>query len=439
MRIILILTVIFSVLSASSPARSSDDNPNPTLVYPPWKHTLGLRRVGQRHLDFYSGYRKTFKNPQGLAAVKLDFNDAEGPGDDEELTIYGVNSGSGEIFYNKSMVSAGFFGAIGSGDAQFKDAVGIGADRSGNVVVADSGNRRVVVLRNVDNQLEWVRSFELLGRGIPVGIALEDSLVYIADAESNRVFVADLFGRHIGDLGKGMLVRPFGVAVISRTDWNYYGANFIVVTDSVKQRLVQMGPRGEIVEIRRYKDVSDGKGGFNFAAIDYYGNVYVTDTGAGCIYKFDRHLNYVTRVGCATGTKDDLVEPRGITIHRRFGQLFVAEKEGASYFWIGTDVKRLRCTASVRAGTVALDIEFHLTENSEVTLTLSNADGETVRTLLNEYTMRVGKHRDALSIPEGDLPCPIANCVYFLEIEARATYSSRKYHSVKKSIQIRVE
>ena len=193
------------------------------------------------------------------------------------------------------------------------------------------------------------------------------------------------------------------------------------------------------MRIRRHGEISGGEGGFNFAAIDYYGNVYVTDTAAGCIYKFDRHLNYVTRVGCGAGTNDDLVEPRGITIHRRFGQLFVAEKEGASYYWIGTDIERLRCSAKVREGTVALDIEFHLTEHSKVTMTLSNADGETVHELLDGHVMQVGKHRDMISIAEDDLPCPIANCIYYLTIEVRATYSSKKYHSVKKSTRVRIE
>jgi hypothetical protein len=441
MRFILIMITMFSVLSVSPPARPKSDNSNPTLVYPPWKHTLGLRRVGQRHLDFYSGYRKTFDNPQGMATVKLDFNDDAGPGDDEELTIYGVNSGTGEVFYNKSMVSAGFFGRAGSGAGEFHEPVGIAADRFGNVVVADTGNRRVVVLRNVDNELEFVRDFNTdpSGNGAPTGVALEDSILYVADKELDRVLIFDLDGRSRGDLQTVDLKGPFAVAVISSQEWNYFGSRFIVVTDSLAKRLVQVGLDDGATRIRRYREVSGDEGGFNFAAIDFYGNIYVTDTKTGCILKFDRLLNYVTRVGCGAGAGNDLDEPRGITIHRRFGQVFVAEREGASYYWVGADVKRLKCAAAVRSENIVLDVEFFLTEYAEVTLFLVDDSGKAVHGLLDGRVMAIGSHEETFSVAQSDLPCTIANCTLRLAIEARATYSSKKYHSVRKSTPIRID
>ena len=60
-----------------------------------------------------------------------------GTEDDDELTVYGVNSGTGEIFYNTSMVSLGFFGGEGRADGSFRNPVGI--DAAGQVMPGGDG------------------------------------------------------------------------------------------------------------------------------------------------------------------------------------------------------------------------------------------------------------------------------------------------------------
>ncbi len=376
-----------------------------------------------------------------MAAIKHDFDDKEGRGDDDELTVYGVNQGSGEIFYNKSMTSLGFFGREADEERILRDAVGIAADREGNVFVADRGNNRIVRLRNDENKkLRVVDYFDGADSGVsmrrPTDVVLEGGGAFVTDTGNDRVVETDLEGRYIGAIGKEAgLSEPFGIAALVSDEWNYYRSRFIVVTDSRNQRLSMLSLDGVPLESVRYSEISDSGGGFFFVAVDYYSNVYVTDRIGGCIYKFDRHLNYLTRIGCGSGSKDDLVEPRGISIYRRYGQVFVAEERGASYFWVGTDVQNLRCSASRSGDGLELTVRFLLTEHSTVTVRLESEDGAVTKTIADNRLMHPGRRTFLYRVDETRLP--LANCKYRVTIEARATYSSRKYFSASRSAPVR--
>ncbi len=408
---------------------------------PPWKHTLGLNRVRQRHLNIYAGYRKKFSSPGGIAAVKHGFNDKTNSGDDDELTVYGLNSGTGEIFYNTSMVSVGFFGRQDEGAGDLHGTVGVAADREGNVFVTDGGGHRLIRLQNRENRLRFVSATaRLCGAPLrsPAGIAMEGGRVFVADSGNNRLIEMALDGTTCREIRSSVeLVQPFGVDVILDDNWNFYGSRFIVVSDSLNQRLLKLDMDGAVLGARRIGEISGQEGSLDFVAIDYYSNVYVTDRRQGCIYKFDRYLRYLTRIGCGSGSDDDLVEPRGIAIYRRFGQVFVSEAIGASYFWVGTDVENLRCTYAVSEKQLLLDTRFVLTEQSSVSVHLISEDGSIVKTLSDQTFVPPGYVHETYTVRSDELPCPLANCTLRLAVEARATYSSRKYHSVRRETPLR--
>jgi len=434
-----LLATIAAAFLISRPSAAQDGAPT-TLVPPPWKHTLGLNRVDQTHLSFYSGYKKDFSDPRGVAAVKLVFNDKGGAGDDDELTVYGVNSGTGEIFYNKSMTSLGFFGESGSGSGRFLDATGVAADADGNTVVADTGNNRVVFLRNTDNTVLFVKAVDLAGSGTPLrspsGVCIEGESVYIADTGNDRIVVTDRTGNFVREF-TGDVKAPFAVAGIASTDFNHYGSSFIVVTDSLHNRLTQFGLDGEVLQIREFREVSGNEGGFYYVAVDYYSNVYVTDAVGGCIYKFDRYLRYLTRFGCDTGTGEDLIEPRGIAIYRRFGQVFVAEKAGASYFWVGTDVRNIDVTWKEQQGYTELMVKYLLTEHSEITVSLETESGKVAKTFEKDRFTEPGRVTRRFKLYGHELPCPVTSCDYVIVVTARPTYSSVKYHTTERRERIR--
>ncbi len=270
----------------------------------------------------------------------------------------------------------------------------------------------------------------------PTDVVLEGGAAFVTDTGNNRIVESDLDGRYVETIGsEAGLSEPFGIAALVSDEWNHYRSRFIVVTDSGNQRLLMLSLEGDLLKSVRYGEISDSRGGFFFVAVDYYSNIYVTDSIGGCIYKFDRQLNYITRIGCGSGSGDDLVEPRGITIYRRYGQVFVTEKRGASYFWVGTDVQNLRCSARQSGDGLELSVRFLLTERSTVTIRLESEDGAVVETIADRRLMQPGGRELGYHVDE--VPCPLADCGYHVTIEARATYSSREYFSVNRSAPVR--
>jgi hypothetical protein len=212
---------------------------------------------------------------------------------------------------------------------------------------------------------------------------------------------------------------------------NFFGSDFIVVTDSLQLRLVQLDRTGARLASQRVQDVGRGSGEFDYPAIDYYGSVYCSDRG-GRLHKFDRELHYLLAIGTPGRGDYEFDEPRGLGLYRRFGQLFVAEREGAQYLWMGTDV----FTPSVTEvnprpdGTTTATVRYFLTEYSLVQLDLVDAAG-TVRAPLQPSAWT----------PPGSCTRPVrwrltdAPAGLRVRVQALPTYSSRKVLKVEKSSQ----
>lgn len=345
-----------------------------SLVFPPFLHTYGIRKAGPMQLFLFMGSNTSFSDPQGLATARLEsWDDPKTEKDDDEVVVYGLNSGRGEILYNTSMLTLGLYGEKGSGKDQFMFPKGIAADSRGNVFVADSGNGRIVRLFNPNAGLEWrgviaatkknSSAFSLCG---PSRVALdEDVNVYAADPVSGNIVVFDSTGktlRIIPGPADGFLFEngPTALAAADgRARWSYYsGEKILFCADRKGTRLWKIG--------------FDGKGAISsemplgysasHGAIDYYHNYWVTDTRKNCILKFDHNLHLLD---IFESKNSPLNEPRGIAIYKRYGQVFVAEKKGAQYFWIGTELKKFSLNA-ISTKTYRLTLEC--TDYSLVTL-----------------------------------------------------------------------
>jgi hypothetical protein len=442
MRLRVLLLILGAALVLASLSIGADRG-GTTLVTPPWTHCLGLHQVTQFHLDVYSGYREKFIEPEGLFCVKLASKDRpDTRRDDDELTVYGVNSGAGDVIYNESLVSIGIVGSPGAGPLQFMNPRAVTGDAEGNLYVADTGNNRIAHLRYVDDDLVWIkeiRSRDPRGLRSPSGVCLSGGKLYVADTENDRIVVfapdgslSETFG---AELGEAALVRPFAIAAVTQgDDYLYYGDRFIVVTDSLGARVWMLSPNGRALRIVRRSEIG-GTGSFEHVSIDYYGNVYVSDRRANVIHKFDRHLTYLVAVGgTESGDVPRFDEPRGIAINRRFGQIFVAERAGAQYFWIGADVFRFSAENLVIDPVrrrCSIDISFLLTECASISLVLKDADGNDRFTIIPFYLLPPGRFSKRIEV---DCPAAasLANCELKLVMSATPTYSSRDFLVVKR-------
>jgi len=452
---LIIITIILIYFTTGFSQNSKKYDPT-TLVFPTFLHTYGIRKATRFHLFLFTQNKVKFKDPQGLAVVRLTaWEDTSTTKDDDEVTVYGVNSGQNCIIYNRSMKSLGIYGLKQTGIQRLNRPRGIAANEKGEVYVADTGNHRIVKLFNPGHDLIFQKSVGKIGSAQsqfnePCGVALDsEGKLYITDSGNNRVqvFSADLQLKNLwGEPGKapGQLFFPDGIAVIDKNErWNYYREEFVVIIDLDHSRIQQFTPQGNYL-----RSITASQFGYPdcflaYIGLDYYNNIYVTDTKNHCIHKFDHCMNYITSYGRYGDDDKEFIEPRGITIYRRFGQVFVAEKWGAQYYWIGTDYFDFSVTK--HSSRNLLQFKYLITEPSFVTTDILDSEKRLITRLWTKQFRRSGKQTDYWSgriwtvansvfIKEKYKPSPLYQKMkilpsgkYIIKYKIEPTYSSFHY------------
>lgn len=394
---------------------TTDHDENTTIVFPPYGHCMGIYRAGQDQLTMLLGGMIQFDDPQGIAAVLPGVWDTSDPGDDDELAVYGVNSGSGHIIYNASMYALGFYGGQGSGPDELSSPHGIAATTTGIIYVADTGNHRVAVLKRSGQRISPDAFIE--GFSEPWDVALDGRYIWVTDRATGTV------SRYSSASDRSPVVvsvnSPTGIAATGYGEYtNGHAACQVVITDNgtVLTKLVD----GEVAATAELSDC--GGSFFNYVEIDYHGNVWATDS-IGCrIHKFDPELSYLDSWGEGYGTADDrFMNPTGLAIWDRFGQIFVAESSGARYFWVGTDIRNLSFSSDGRGCTVS----GKLTEKATMVVNIYNEDGTIARSLFS------GRHSPGYFRMDWDgtrlQGQDVYQGEYTLSINLEPIYSSRTY------------
>lgn len=318
-------------------------------------------------------------DPQGLAVVRLKaWEDTTRTSDDDEVTVYGVNSGQDCIIYNTSMKSIGIYGLDETGERRLHRPRGIAANDLGEVYVADTGHHRVVKFFNPGHELKFDKSVGQLGTGPayftePHDVAVDSKgTVFVVDTGNHRVQIFSSELEYLGSWGKkgqapGQLHQPTAIALVDKNElWNYFHEELVVIIDLNHSRIQIFTLQGKFIRAVSTREFGYPNAQLAYLALDYYNNIYATDTRNHCIHKFDHRLNYLTSYGSYGSDDKQFIEPRGITIYRRFGQVFVAEKWGAQYYWIGTDCFDFQVIT--HPAQELIEFKYFLTEPSFVTV-----------------------------------------------------------------------
>ncbi len=398
-----------------------------TLVYPPFKHSWGINKGTEAKLDMLLGNATDFDNPQGLAVTRLIRTDnPKDDRDDDELSAYGVNAGRDQIIYNVSMYNLALYGSSGSGKNQFSSPRGIAADPKGDVFICDTGNRRIVRLEHGKKGLTWVSSFgeDILEEPHDVSLTESDT-IFVTDRAKGTIEIFTYGGKHVRTI-KG-LSNPRGIAIDNPAiTKSRYAERAIYVIDGDGTQLRKLDYQGRVIATFDATKIAGSDGRLKYIALDFYDNAWVTDSVNCRIYKFDNELNYIAAIG-ECGDKDYQFEnPTGIAIWRRFGQVIIAERRSAQYFWVGSDVAKF----DIRLGndrddmpTAILDIT--LTDRAYVSITIKK-DGQIIRELLTHKRFKHG-----LNTFRWDLKDVSGNRVppgeYEFELFMEPTYSSYGY------------
>ena len=187
-----------------------------------------------------------------------------------------------------------FEGGRGAGKGQFDAPTGIAVDRSGNVLVADTGNGRIEKFSPGGAFLSAIgikgTGYEQLGA--PNGIAIDGTgNTYAADASKHRVEKLAPDGTVI-DEWKG-------------PDPGFYGPrriaigpdNSVYVVDQGRTRVVKFGPDGRVLTVWGSKGNGDGQfDDHTSIAVDPKTNkVYVADPINRRIQIFDSNGRFITK------------------------------------------------------------------------------------------------------------------------------------------------
>ena len=366
-----------------------------TLTVPPFKHTLGFYRASRYYLQLFLGPTYDYDDPQGVAAVKLkELDNPDTRRDDDELTIFAVNSGLGHIVYNTGLASVKVY----SSDKMFSSPKGIAANADGFVALADFGNRRIVKLQYRQGTLTEVGEIPIPGR--PFGVSLDsESNLYVTDFDSSRIYVFspdDSLIHAFGIPGRayGEIYQPTGIAVIdARAGDNLHKDDYIAIVDKYGTRVSKFSRQGRFLGSVEAFDLGLADACFMYVVLDAYGSIYVTDEVNNQIHKFDHNLNYVISVG-RTGTgQGEFLSPRGITIWRKYGQVFVLEKQGGQYLWLAVDGFVVGCFPGVfSASKPGTTLAIYLTDEARVYITISNQQGEKIRDFIEGIRRMPGEY-----------------------------------------------
>ncbi len=448
-RLLLILSLIISsscfILAEDTKASTAEDDENKmttvmdqptTLIYPSFWHTpFGIHKGTQMHLKLFLGTRTFFDGPQDLACTKLlkDYGKINKDKDDWQLTVYGVNSGRGEVIYNPSMHTLAVFGGRGSGEGEMLDPKGIACNEYGDIYIADTGNNRIVRYYNNGKKVKFIRTIG--GKGSDKGKFLNPSYValdsagriYVSDSGNNRIQLFGKSGGYLASIGqeKGIL-NPQGICVCDDGErYTGYRQNCIYIIDGNNNRMQKFDFNGNLLQSIRVNEILGRNVFLTTLEQDYYGNVYIVDTLNSMIYKFSPDLRFIAEFGKYGNNDYEFENPTGIAIYKHYGQVFISDKESAQYFWIGSDARDFTVRSTKIEDVIRLRFDFMLTEKSYVCIELVPPDdGVKPVEVCNSTGLEMGRNSIEWDIPAVYSSILKSGNTYGVNLRIMATYSS---------------
>jgi DNA-binding beta-propeller fold protein YncE len=430
---------VLSIILLSVTLFADEYNPT-TLVVPPFEHTFGYSKITPSALKMAVGGKVTLNDPQGISVVKLRaLDDRSTSGDDDELTMFVVNSGTNKILYNIGFKGFGSYGKFGTKDGEFWNPQGISANSRGGLWVADTKNDRIVKLYCDGKNIEFLKSIGEFGMfdgefDAPQDVAQDGRRrVYVADTGNDRIQVFSKDGEFLYSFSGTAdlhLNKPIAVAAIDKAErWSFYrdeSNGFIVVVDDNGTRIVKFNMEGKaLVAVSTFSlDIENAS--LKDVAIDYYSNIYVVDENNSQIHIFDRNLEFITSFGRKGTGKAEFVSPRAISIWKRYGQVFILEQNGGQYYWVGVDAYVKGVFPSIFGEEEpGATISIFITQPAHIYIDIySEETDELVRTLIPKLKRSTGEENivwNGLN-NEGELVSPGK---YRIEVVLKPTYSSK--------------
>lgn len=208
------------------------------------------------------------------------------------------------------------FGKEGYGPGQFKFPYGIAGDSHGNVYIADLYNGGISVHESKGKFIKYFAEKKPDEKLIdtPGGLRIFDNKVYVTDIRKSKVYVFDLNGKKLMEIGKmGLKEGEFRApnAVTVDKEGNIY------VVDTGNHRVQIFDKTGKFIRI--INGSKDGKGASSFInprgiGVDSKGNLLVVSNLTHFIHGFNKEGEQLFTIGGNGSANDQFSLPNGLFI-----------------------------------------------------------------------------------------------------------------------------
>lgn len=273
---------------------------------------------------------------------------AAGPG---QLDLpYGIAiDGSGNVIvvdtYNGRVVTfdgdgafLGQFGTQGPGAGQFEYPQGVAVDHAGNIFVADTANYRI---QKFDATGLFLASWSAAFNGYPGYVAVDSGgNVFVSDT-GNTIWKFDNDGNFVTSWGgsgsaPGQLHQPDGIAID--------GSDDVFVVDTLNNRVQEFTDDGAFVAAWGSPGTGTGQFGYAYGvAIDAQGDVFVSEIfGIDRVQKFTGGGSFVTSFGGHGTAIGQLSSPAALAVDTS-GNVYVADTNNSR-------IEKFSCLAAGTCG-----------------------------------------------------------------------------------------
>ncbi|CAH1782948.1 unnamed protein product [Owenia fusiformis] len=200
--------------------------------------------------------------------------------------------------------------------------------RAGDIVISDKGNDRIQAMTSKGDVHKTFEAYGGIGHTAnkfvqPSGVAVCDSTgtnMVIADTGNRRVNLVKVSGEGfdmVHSFGQQDFIQPMGVEFDIRR-------NVILVTDYMASRVTLHELNGLSHGPFRDDPQCPLKGPAD-VAISEQGQIFVSDSGNDSIQVFDKSGNFIGRLGERGSGEGQFIKPWGVCIDRK-GNLLVADE-----------------------------------------------------------------------------------------------------------------
>lgn len=212
------------------------------------------------------------------------------------------------------------FGSKGNKIGEFDSLYGLTFDNDNNLYVAEHSKDRV---QKFDVAGQFLMTFGCRGRGegqlsSPVGITSYNNIIYITEANNNRVSVFTQDGMFCCHIGSGVLDTPYDLAVNSNN-------NQLLVVDYAHNCVYIFTLEGDYIGKLGVQE--NGKSQLKHpcsVATDRSGCVLVVDTGNYRVVMFDADGNFLHSFGSRGCGNGQFYDPHGIALSPS-GSIYVSD------------------------------------------------------------------------------------------------------------------